>query len=386
VNPAADSTSHILNALRHQQTPERWESEFVKAGISWDQLSIRAIIFGLGPLLHQRLDSWDVELPDSARLKLAANAVAHDERNVRLQTQLGEILEAGSAIELRPLALKGMHLSAGYYLTPGLRPMNDIDLLFGADDIEAAGSVLQDLGYEGKHKSAEVGPGVTKHTSTYRRPGAGPQTPNPYLSTEAEATVEPHGSLEESWFGLQVDITPGVRARATTIQISGQDCQVLEPNDLLLHLCVHFAFHLIMGQPAMVQLVDLLTVTASGQVDWQVFTERTIAAGAASYGLASLTLAKKLLGAPVPDAVLHQFGLHTPKALRAQIDGFGLAHIMQRTQQKPLTRLRDRLRRGVQDRIETARWAADLRGRLRVWGTLFAVWKTDTARILIHDR
>ena len=86
--------------------------------------------------------------------------------------------------------------------------------------------------------------------------------------------IEPHTSLEESWFGLKVDVTGGVRGRAITENLNGHECLVLSREDLLLHLCVHFCFHLIMGSPAMVQLTDLLAVTSQGGINWRVFVER----------------------------------------------------------------------------------------------------------------
>jgi hypothetical protein len=154
--------------------------------------------------------------------------------------------------------------------------MNDIDLLFIPDELPAAEAMLERLGYAGKRKSAELGAGVTKHVSSFRRSNDQAATPNPYLSTETDRTVEPHTSLEESWFGLKVDITPGVRDRAVTANLGGQPCRVLANEDLLLHVCVHFCFHLIMGAPSMVQLTDLLAVTTRARVEWQILVRRAI--------------------------------------------------------------------------------------------------------------
>src|SRR3989304_1227557 len=103
-------------------------------------------------------------------------------RTASIFRQLGEALSACAGRGLWPVALKGVHLAARGYPSPALRPMNDIDLLFAPDELSTAESILESLGYSGKHKSAELGPGVTKHTSTFRRAGAGAATPNPYPS------------------------------------------------------------------------------------------------------------------------------------------------------------------------------------------------------------
>jgi hypothetical protein len=349
----------------------------------WDDLAVRSIVLGLAPLLHHRLTEWRLKLPPRAAAKLDATYQAHARRNVAIFAQLGEVLFACAERGLRPIALKGAHLAAVVYVDPALRPMNDIDLLFTHDELPAAETMLEALGYGGKHKSAELGPGVTKHTSTYRRTTALAATPNPYLSADADRTVEPHTSLEESWFGLKVDITPGMRDRAVEADLGGHIGRVLAREDLLLHLCVHFCFHLIMGAPSMVQLADLLAVTQAGNVDWPVFTDRAAAHRAAPFALAGVMLAHKLLGAPVPDTAISNLARATPRPLQDRISRLGLADILRRTQQKPLTTIRQRIRRGFSDRAETARWAPDWRSRWQVWLTALRIDRTDTGRMLL---
>jgi hypothetical protein len=208
--------------------------------------------------------------------------------------------------------------------------------------------------------------------------------PNPYLSSALDRTIEPHTSLEESWFGLKVDITPGMRERAITVELAGRPCRVLSREDLLLHVCVHFCFHLIMGAPSLVQLADMLTITQDGSIDWPLFVTRSKTHQASGYILAALTLAQKLVGAPIPVPVLADLGQFTPPVLRRRISQFDLGYVLRRTQQKPLTTMGQRIRRGISDRLEIARWAPDWRGRWHVWQTALQLDKTDTGRILLQ--
>ncbi len=133
----------------------------------------------------------------------------------------------------------------------------------------------------------------------------------------------------------------------------------------------------------MVQLTDLLVVTERSKIDWPVFVARAIATRSAPYALAALTLAEKLLGAPVPASVLTDLAKATPAALRQRIAALSLEDVLKRTQQKPLTTVRQRLARGLADRAETASWAPDWRGRWQVWGTAFNVLATDTGQMLL---
>ncbi len=385
---ALATTQLLLDSLCPDQSPELWEAERARLGAAWDDLAVRAIVFGLAPLVNRRLADWGLTPPARALAKLAATYQATANRNADIYRQLGEVLAALNREQLQPVALKGIHLAACVYDEPALRPMNDIDLLFRPEELPQAEAILETLGYGGKHKSASLGAGVTKHTATFRRETASPDsapasTPNPYLSTESDRMVEPHGSLEESWFGLRVDITSGVRERSVVTDLAGQPVRVLSAEDLLLHLCVHFCFHLIMGAPSMVQLADLLVVSQKLRIDWPGFVVRATTVRAAPYALAALTLAHKLLGAPIPAEALTDLAARTPAGLRQRIADLGLADVLKRTQQKPLVTLRQRLTRGLADRVETASWAPDWQGRWQVWGTAFNVFATDTGQMLL---
>lgn len=379
---ATATTEHLLEAFRPQQQPDRWLQAAHQ--LDWDDFAVRAIAFGLAPQLYVRFKQWQANIPPKTLAKLAVTYKMQAQRSEAIYAQLAQVLAACTTADLHPIALKGIHLAACYYPEPAQRPMNDIDLLFPPDELPQAEALLQELGYGGKHKSAEVGARVTKHTSTFRREEATKQnaTPNPYLSAGLDRTIEPHSSLEESWFGLKVDITPGIRERVDTAVLAHHPCHVLNPTDLLHHICLHFSFHLIQGAPSFVQLTDLLVITQANRVDWDTFLPRVAEAKSAGYVLAALTLAQKLVGAPLPDHILPKLAEQTPASLRQRIDQMDLAYILRRTQQKPLTTLADRLRRGVQDRIEIARWAPTWGEKWRVWQTAVQFTRTDTAKML----
>ena len=345
---------------------------------------MRAIAFGLAPQVYVQLQAWGAKIPAKAMAKLAITHKAQAMRSEAIYEQLGQVLTACAQVNLRPVALKGVHLAACYYAEPALRPMNDIDLLFTPDKLPQAENVLLEMGYGGKHKSAETGARVTKHTSTFRREDAkeSSATPNPYLSASLDRTVEPHSSLEESWFGLKADITPGIQERVVTAVLANHTCHVLNPTDLLHHICLHFCFHLIQGAPAFVQLTDILVITGSNKVDWAAFLQRVEEANTVSYVLAALTLAQKLVSAPVPAEVLPRLAEKTPSNLRRRIEQLDLAYVLRRTQQKPLMTLGDRLQRGFKDRLEIARWAPTWGEKWRVWQTAVQFSRTDTAQML----
>jgi hypothetical protein len=378
------TTSHLLSALNPHTNKAEWWQDGENAGIDWHDLAIRAIVFGLAPQLYHRLTGWEITLPPRAHAKLAVTYQAQAKRSESIYTQLGEILAACKNANLNPVVLKGAHLAAVYYAAPALRPMNDIDMLFPTNELADAENMLASLAYGGKHKSSEIGAGVTKHTSTFKRDGAEANTSNPYLSAEGERMIEPHGSLEESWYGLKVDITPGIRERCVPAKLQGHLAKVLSPEDVLIHVALHFTFHLIQGAPSMVQLTDVLTISETARLDWHVVADRAVEYEAAPYVLAGLLLAEKLLGAKVPAFVRNALSRHTPQSLRDHIENLNLNDVLRRTQQKPITSMGDRLKRGIADRAETAKWASDIQGKWQVWKTALNITKTDAGQMLLR--
>jgi hypothetical protein len=350
----------------------------------WEEIAVAAIALGLAPLLHWRLEQAGVSPPPLTMAKLAVTRRAHTRRNEEIAGQLADLLAAFDREKIDVLVLKGALLASTAYAEPGLRPMNDIDLMFRPEALARAGRTLENLGYVGKHKDAARGPGVTKHLSTYRRPGHTGRTPNPYLSAGSDRTVEPHGSLEESWFGLKVDITPGVWERAVPITLHGRPAYRLAAADMLLHLAVHAVFHVVMGAPVFVQLYDVGRVvrTWAGELDWSQIVALTRTAGAESFAYAGLYWAAALYRAPIPPEPLATLKQVCSPDLAAYIHSLDAAGLFRRTQQPPLTGLGQRLRRGLADRREAARWAGSLAGKWRVWQTALAFHRTDTAALL----
>jgi hypothetical protein len=262
--------------------------------------------------------------------------------------------------------------------------MSDLDLFFRPGELSRGEAVLESLGYQGKHKSADEGPGIVKHTSTYKRAASAPaaSTPNPYLSTAGDRHVDPHGSLEESWFGLRVDVTPGVWQRSRPTTLVGQPARAMATEDLLLQLGVHLVFHLLMAKPSLVQLYDIALVSQTAPVDCNVLLSRSQETASQQFLYAALHLARRTFAAPVPDGVLDSLNAACPAALARRIEAMGLPDVMQQTQRPPLVTIRQRLARGLADRRDTARWATSWQGRWGVWRTAMDIGRTDTGKLI----
>lgn len=370
----------LLGALRAGAQPNEWLRAAQSAEVDWDDLAVTALVLGLAPLLHARLEAWGQPLPSpAAQAKLAFARQQEADRHAARRAQLAEVLPR---LPAEPIVLKGAYLAEAVYPAPGLRPMNDIDLLFRPADLPAVASALAGMGYGMKEKSSAAGPGITKHTSTFKR-GPGAALPNPYLARPAEYMIEPHRSLEESWFGLRCNLTPGMWERSRRFDVAGCSARALSAADNLVHLGTHLAFHLIMGSPSFVQLVDLGVFVERVAVDWDQVVARARELGAAGYVFAALRLARDALAAPVPAGVESALCQAAPARVRRTARTLSAADVMRRTQQSPLRRLSQRLQRGVADRAEAARWAHSAGEWLRVWWTLADFTRTDTWQLIL---
>lgn len=378
---ATTAIEKIINLLSAEPALDRLEH---LNNDDWEDMAVTAIALGLAPLLHWHLARVQVTLPPIVMAKLAITRQAHAKRNEAIGQQLAELLAVFAQQKVDVLVLKGALLAPTVYAEAALRPMNDIDLLFRTEDLFRVGDVLERLGYQGKHKSAEQGPGVTKHLSTYRRAGNQGATPNPYLSAGGDRMVEPHGSLEEAWFGLKADITPGVWERAVPISLYNQPAYRLSTSDMVLHMTVHAAFHVIMGASVFVQLYDIGRVleTWSAELNWPQVLNLTRKAKAQAFVYAGLYWARALYQSPIPDAPIMALEKECSPNLVAYVQSLDALGIFKRTQHPPLTTLKQRLQRGVLDRQEAARWAGSLSQKWRIWQTALAFYKTDTASLL----
>ncbi len=370
----------LLGALRTDAQPAAWFETLAASQADQGDLAVTALALGLAPLLQFRLETWGTRLPDAkAQAKLEFARQAESARQTARRAQLAEVL---ARLPVPPVVLKGAYLAECVYPAPGLRPMNDIDLLFQPDDLPMVTAALGELGYGSKDKSPELGPGITKHTSTFQRAGGPAATPNPYLSAAGSRMIEPHRSLEESWFGLRCDLTPGMWERSRPVEIAGCPARALSPPDALLHLCVHLTFHLIMGSPSFVQLADLAVFAERVTVDWADFRARAAFLRASTYAYAAARLARQTLGANFPAEVIVALGADSLPRARDAAESLSVRDMMRRTQKPPLRSVGQRLRRGVADRAETARWAHTRREWLRIWWTLVDVRRTDTWQLL----
>ena len=178
-----------LIVLPAQAAPERrWLAHLVRVGAGAlragdlfddafpfdDQRIVQlAMRHRVAPLLHTALERGDIAdaVPGSFRDLCREAYFATLRKNV-VALEIGEVALASLRAAGIPVApVKGFHLLGpdGVYEDPGVRPMDDLDLMVARSDIDAAGEVLSSLGFSlvTGRRQARLAAG---HELAYHRP------------------------------------------------------------------------------------------------------------------------------------------------------------------------------------------------------------------------
>ena len=115
--------------------------------VCWEQVPPIAAEQRIGPLLYWHLREYGIPYPNHIRRTLAA-IFARQKAIAMAQTEtLAEIIAALRAARIESVVLKGGALAHILFPEPGLRPMEDLDILVSPDQGEAARVILCNLGF-----------------------------------------------------------------------------------------------------------------------------------------------------------------------------------------------------------------------------------------------
>jgi hypothetical protein len=278
-------------------------ASLVDCGPDWEQLVRLATWNRLSALLRAGLREAGVfdRAPESVRRQLTSayhnNVATEAARRRHLDEVLGRFGDEG----IPAMLLKGAALAETVYREPGLRPMADVDILVPEADVRRAHDALLECGYVLLPAHCE-----DEH---HHLPGLG--TP------DGLAAFELHRSLMPPRFPLQLDADRFWR-RGRPVDYAASHV-LPAPDDLLVHVCVHFAQDRVReSEGALAQLCDIARLVGGAEIDWsQVCLFETPGIRAAVF--LALVSAARLLRADIPDEVISR--LRSPDA-DALVDRF----------------------------------------------------------------
>lgn len=315
-----DGLSELLLAVLRSGTVVAPERLAVLTATDWRALLALAARQRVRPLFWQRLKEKGLRdgLPPAVADALAAAARRQALYNLRAYGELRTLLARLAEERIPVILLKGVHLAATVYPDRGGREMSDIDLLARPGDLRRIAEHLQALGYgSSKPLAAEITLQVNHHL--------------PPLIKAGQAVFEIHWNLmgPEEWGYVPPE---GFWERATAVDIDGNAALALSAEDLLLHLCHHATYHH-RCEFGLRPCCDIAAVIDhfGPALAWGRLVERAAEFGWQRGVYLALHLARELLGAAVPEAVLGQLRpAEPPPALlataRAQLfSDYGLA-------------------------------------------------------------
>jgi hypothetical protein len=262
--------------------------------LDWAFVLDLARYHGVGCLLHRSLsaccsDLVPVEFLTQLRRRTQAVALL----NRLLAQEIVALCEAMAARGVPVIPIKGATLAASIYGDVALRDFNDMDLLVPERAIADAEAVLLASGYERKDRSSA--------------PGETEQEDGPYhvfIKRRMLFRVDLQWAIIEKYFMFPLD-RPEFWKHRVPLVVADKTVQGLAPEDLLIVLCIHGSKHVWEELKWVCDVAELLR--SHQHLDWERIYSNASAWRCRRLVSMGLSLAHRLLDAPLPGGVLARF-------------------------------------------------------------------------------
>jgi len=280
----------------------------------WEAARWAVQVHGIGPLLDRAAERWpdaDVLHP-SLRGYLAKQRRLSSARVTLLLQDLAELLHACEQAQIAAIPLKGSLLATQYYAEPGLRPMNDLDLLVRPADEPRLLRLLARMRYQSLARSQ-------KHLMLARPEAHGPVVSYIGEHPDNPRSLDLHTRLAEYFWGIRYDLTEEAWVDSAPGQLQGVAARLLGPTTLLHHLAIHASSDALARRLRLLHLMDIALVADKlDQAGWE-----RIVVGAQQRDEQRLVYPALLLTSRyypvVPAAVLRALQSGVPSALLQQL-------------------------------------------------------------------
>lgn len=246
-------------------------------------------------------------LPANARRTLRAAASASVIDEMRRRAAFMRYAAALDAAAVPFVVLKGMALAYTVYPTPAIRLMGDVDLWVQRDRIDDAMSILRALGWQRPARRAAYPPTL---------PGDAIELELPGIRSQIELHSRPTSLARIGGSGID-----GVWDRAVLAPIGGRAVRVCSVADQLAHLSVHLGVkHGFCDGLLGVIDIALTARLVHGDDAWRRIGAAHRAQCIAPWTTLTLTLARDLVGAPVPPSYFAAAGADAPDVLAVALE------------------------------------------------------------------
>lgn len=229
----------------------------------WIDLADFAARQNLASLMYSKISNLPLtNISKVAMDFLKSSATSTTFFNMMLVTELKKILNALNNANIPVIVLKGAYLIKEIYPCINQRQMADIDLLLPQEKILEARKILGNLGYfndlyDELEPSIEVSESYTGQLLPL------------FKDKDDLLTVDIHWNIASPKEVYSFDVKE-LWQRAYKVDFWGEDAFVLNPEDLVIHICHHGSYHDHLNHGLRI-IVDLVMIIEHFQdtLDWQ---------------------------------------------------------------------------------------------------------------------
>jgi hypothetical protein len=262
--------------------------KLVAQPLDWPYLLSEADENSITPLLEKQLCAVVPEaIPPEYLAQLKSASRANTVRCLFMTAELNKILELFESHGIQSIPYKGPVLAQQAYGDITLREFEDLDIILRQRDLPQAHEIILSLGYRAKFPWI-LSPGAAASLV----PGE-----YNYRAVERRIMVELHTEMTLRHFPV-VPCLDDFSQRLVPVELSGRDVQTFCPEDALPILCIHGSKDFWERISWIADISEL--VQAHPQLDWDAVRRRAELLKAQRMLHLGLTLAGRLLDAPLP--------------------------------------------------------------------------------------
>jgi hypothetical protein len=275
----------------------------LKKDIDWDYLIQTALWHGVIPLLYSSLNTTCPEAVPTTRLTQLRNYFyTNVRRNLFLTGQLIKVLNLFEANGIPAIPYKGPVLAAVAYGNLALRQFCDLDILIHERDILSTKNLLISEGYQ-----LQLQLNWEYH----------------FVHKDSRLNLDIHWGITQRERPFPLDFER-LWSRLEPLSLAGKKVLSLQPEDLLLILCVQVTKDCWQWKELVVKLAKICDIAELIRVypvmDWNSIVEQAGKLGSERILFFSLLLARDLLGTPLPEEILQRKQAHpVVEALALQV-------------------------------------------------------------------
>lgn len=249
---------------------------------------------GLAPFVYcvLHLNQATAGLAPGTVAGLRRATIATASGTMQKEQELTAILRMLAERSVDSVLLKGSVLAYTVYPEPWCRPRCDVDVWIDPADYPSVREGLTALGYREQppeHRPLSLALSFGGETQ-FRGDGNG------------LGLVEPHfKAFVGEWvrYATKID-QAALWARRVPFHLAGVTAKSMAPEDMLLHLCVHFGVTHQFASPALRALLDIHLMSLNADLDWATVARRAREWRIATVTWTVLSLAERFFGTHVP--------------------------------------------------------------------------------------